>query len=109
VTNSAEALQHLALNLEKTSEGGQRLLATLDAKVDPLVVSVMGSAEQMKAAAVTARGALSGVDGALGGESPLGQQLRTAIYELTGASRSIRALADYLERHPGALVWGRGR
>ena len=108
VAETAQALQRLAVSLEKTSDAAQTLLANVDTKVDPLVASVMGSAEQVTAAAEKARGALGRIDHALGGESPLGQQLQMAIREVTEASRSVRVLADYLEHHPGAVVWGKG-
>jgi paraquat-inducible protein B len=42
--------------------------------------------------------------------SPLQQEVRTLLKELGAAARSIRVMADYLERHPEALVQGkRGR
>jgi paraquat-inducible protein B len=31
------------------------------------------------------------------------------LKELTGAARSIRVMADYLERHPDALIYGKGK
>ena len=32
-----------------------------------------------------------------------GQELESTLEEVRGAARSLRALADYLERHPEAL------
>lgn len=40
--------------------------------------------------------------------SPLVQKLNTALEEVALAARSIRSLADYLERHPEALIRGKG-
>jgi len=34
--------------------------------------------------------------------------LASMLEELAAAARSIRGLADYLERHPEALVHGKG-
>ena len=34
--------------------------------------------------------------------------LGSTLYELNRAARSLRELADYLDRHPEALVRGRG-
>ena len=42
-----------------------------------------------------------------GSDSPLIFDLRRLLEELTGASRSIRSFADYLDRHPEALIRGR--
>jgi paraquat-inducible protein B len=35
-------------------------------------------------------------------------ELRKTLKELSSASRSIRNWADYLERHPEALIRGKG-
>lgn len=40
-------------------------------------------------------------------DSPFQQQIKSLLEELTTASRSIRLLADYLERHPEALLRGK--
>jgi paraquat-inducible protein B len=34
--------------------------------------------------------------------------LSRALQELSGAVRSLRIMADYLERHPDALIHGKG-
>ncbi|NOX24980.1 MAG: MCE family protein, partial [Deltaproteobacteria bacterium] len=41
--------------------------------------------------------------------SPTAVNLTTALDELSAAARSVRGLADYLERHPEALLHGKGR
>jgi len=43
----------------------------------------------------------------LGKDAPGQQELRDALQEITRAARSVRTLADYLERHPESLVWGK--
>jgi paraquat-inducible protein B len=40
--------------------------------------------------------------------SPISVELRRALSEVTGAARSLRVLSDYLERHPEALLRGKG-
>lgn len=42
-------------------------------------------------------------------DSPAAVNLVTALNELSAAARSVRNLADYLERHPEALLHGKGR
>jgi paraquat-inducible protein B len=39
--------------------------------------------------------------------SVLGQQLDSTLQEVSGAARALRLLADYLERHPEALIRGK--
>ena len=43
----------------------------------------------------------------LGGEYTLAHRIVSLIDELTGAARALRVLADYLERHPEALLSGK--
>lgn len=70
-------------------------------QVTKLVVSLQRSARELNRTAVTANDVLGG--------SPTSQDrnVRAALYELTEAARSVRSLANYLDRHPEALVRGR--
>jgi paraquat-inducible protein B len=116
VADTAQEVRALADSLTRTSDSaqgflveGQQLFQDVHAKVDPLAASVMNMSEEVKVASERAQEMLGGVNGALTEESPLGQQMREAIRELTGASRSLRVLASFLEEHPEAVVWGRRR
>ena len=51
---------------------------------------------------------LTSTEATLVGPSAPGQlELRNAMSELARAARSLRVLADYLERHPDALIRGK--
>ncbi len=50
---------------------------------------------------------LSSVESVINNNSPVNQNLQTALQELTRAARSTRVLMDYLERHPDALLHGK--
>jgi len=41
-------------------------------------------------------------------DSPTVTDLQGTLREISAAARSLRALADYLERHPEALIQGKG-
>ncbi len=56
-----------------------------------------------------ARTTLASVDTAVQPQSDVRYELSVALEELTEAARAIRLLADYMERNPNALVFGRGR
>jgi len=43
----------------------------------------------------------------LGRNAPVQQDLRDALQEITLAARSLRVLADYLDRHPESLLRGK--
>jgi hypothetical protein len=65
------------------------------------VASLRGAAQQLDATAQSARLTMGTSPAAPSGN------LQHALDELTGAARSVRALADYLDEHPEALVRGR--
>ncbi len=116
VVDTAREVRALAEDLTRTADSaqallsdGRRLLGDVNARVAPLASSVMSMSEEVKVASERAQEVLRGVNGALAEESPLGQQMREAIRELTGASRSLRVLASSLAEHPEAVVWGRRR
>jgi paraquat-inducible protein B len=50
---------------------------------------------------------LVGIQATLKNDSPLQQDLQFTLKELAKAARSIKSLADYLERHPESLIRGK--
>jgi len=56
---------------------------------------------------VSARGTLDNANALIEPNSVLGQQLDSTLQEVSGAARALRLLADYLERHPEALIRGK--
>ena len=72
----------------------QALLGTLDQQVGPLLKR--------------ANSTLTSTTTLVGPDSQLRYDLGDLLKELTGAARSIRVFADYLQRHPEALLRGKG-
>ena len=58
---------------------------------------------------VQAEGTLKTIDSMFAADAPLSQELQTSLRELADAARSLRILSDYLERHPEALLKGKGK
>jgi paraquat-inducible protein B len=56
---------------------------------------------------VSARGTLDNANRLVEPNSVLGQELEATLQEVSGAARAVRLLADYLERHPEALIKGK--
>jgi len=79
----------------------QKSVAKLDAQIEPLSASIQGAGD-------SARQTLRSVDKAVDGDSPLGYELVRALRDVADAARSLKALADYLERHPDSLLRGKG-
>ncbi len=83
------------------------LNATL-ASADKLVQQLNGDvAPQVVAALQDARKTLNSASGTLSSDAPLQQDTRRMMQELTRTAVSLRALTDYLERHPEALLRGK--
>jgi paraquat-inducible protein B len=83
-----------------------KAIKRIDADVTPELKSAI---EELKRTAAGADRMMKNVDATLVGKDAPGQQeLRDALQEVTRAARSVRILADYLERHPEALIRGKG-
>ncbi len=92
----------------------QSLVSRVDSAITPIGDGVRGTLERATATFAqidsTLAAAVLVIDGARGAvepESPMFVQFERAMVELGAASRSLRDLADYLERNPSALVRGR--
>ena len=90
IVNSAElaqALKHL-----------NQALQQVNTEATPALTATLKEAERT----------LSSAQEVLSQDSPTRQELRRLLGELSRAARSIRVMADYLERHPEALIKGKG-
>lgn len=84
--------------LDQTLHNAGSALQHLDADTIP----------EIKKALEDLRQVLEGANATLlGRDAPGQQELRGALQEVTRAARSLRGLADYLERHPEALIRGK--
>lgn len=83
-------------NLEETLANTTRLTRTANVQVGPLLQRLDGAAEQLRATLMI-----------LGNDPAAGNDLARTLSELKDAARSIRVLADYLERHPESLISGK--
>lgn len=83
-------------------------LNTTLASADKLVRQLQGDvAPEVLAALQDARKTLNAANGTLSSDAPLQQDTRRMMQELTRTAVSLRALTDYLERHPEALLRGK--
>lgn len=70
-------------------------------QIGPLTTKLRETAERMDALAASAQKLVGG------NVESQNRDLPSALHALTQAARSVRALADYLERHPEALIKGK--
>ena len=102
-----QSLPDTLASLDSTLASVEKLANNLDQKSGPLLTSLQQTSQQSTRAVEQARATLESVQGLADAGSPLAGQLVGVLEELRGTARSIRLLADYLERNPSALVRGR--
>jgi paraquat-inducible protein B len=84
-------------DLRQTLQSADTLLKTLDNSVAP----------EAKATLAAARTALQSANSTLRPDSAIAQSTADTMRELSRTAVSFRVLADYLERHPEALLRGK--
>ncbi len=92
----------------ETERHAYKLVKNVDAQVTRLGSSIDEAAKSANAALVEATKTLNTIEGLTSEDSQMMYQITTTLKELSAAARSIRVWADYLERHPEALVRGKG-
>jgi len=91
-----------------TERHADKLIQKVDVQVTRLGSSLDETAKSATAALVEAKKTLNTIEGLTGEDSKMIYQMTTTLKELSAAARSIRVWADYLERHPEALLRGKG-
>ena len=99
----------LASSVDATLKDARKLLTNVDNRVEPLASSIDKSLKQAFDALAQAKKTLAGAQATIGKESPIIYQFDKTLQEISRMARSIRSLADYLERHPNALLYGKGK
>jgi paraquat-inducible protein B len=85
--------------MNEALENAQMLMQNLNAKVTPEINATLDQTQKT----------LADIGGVVSPDSPIYSELRRALKELADAAKSIRVMADYLERHPDALIYGKGQ
>ena len=102
-----QSLPETLVNVNKALASVQQLARNFDQRSGPLLTSLQSASDRSTVAVEQARATLQSMQGLVDAGSPLAGQLVAVLDELRGTARSIRLLADYLERNPSALVRGR--
>jgi paraquat-inducible protein B len=89
-------VKHSLHELDRTLANTERLTRDAQMQVRPLFASINSAADQLKATIAL-----------LGNDPRSSNDLVRTLTELKDAARSIRVLADYLERHPESLLRGK--
>jgi paraquat-inducible protein B len=115
-TTVLQNLQNVLKNIDRATSGpelGHALqslddtLTRLDKVTRDIEPDIKSLIKSLRDTADSAQNTLNTVQGLMGNTAPTGTDLPRLMRELTEAARSVRGLADYLDRHPEALLRGR--
>ena len=101
------ALPGTVTNLNDTVTSIRSATTRLEGGLDPLFKNLGSTADVTEATLEQARATLARLDRMVDPTAPVVVELLATMEEFRSAARSVRLLADYLERHPSALVRGR--
>jgi len=109
-------LQHVLENIDRATSGPQighalqsldDTLTRLDKVTQDIEPDIKSLIKSLRGTADSAQNTLNTIQGLAGNTAPTGTDLPRMMRELTEAARAVRGLADYLDRHPEALIRGR--
>ena len=95
-------------NVNRTVKDYGKLARDLDRQTDPIMSEIEEAMKEAILALKQARKTLAVAEADISEDSPTMYELNNALREISAMARSIRQLADYLKRHPEALLSGKG-
>jgi paraquat-inducible protein B len=96
-------------NVNETVKDFGKLARDLDRQADTVLAGMEEAMKEAISALEQARKTLAVAEADLSEDSPTMYELTNALREISAMARSIRQLADYLERHPESLLSGKGK
>ena len=101
----SKALESAIDNIDQSFATFKKVTSDLNDGTLPKVNRML---DQAKASLARGEEALATANTVLGEGAPIAYNLNRLLLELQEAARAVEALADYLERHPDAIVFGKG-
>lgn len=108
VVETQGLVRDMRVHVNPLAADARKLLATMNTYLPRLASSMEKTLHTADTALKKAEATLGSLEGTVGEDSRLRFEFSETLKELTTASRSIRTLADYLDRHPEALLRGKG-
>jgi paraquat-inducible protein B len=107
VNNINSQIEPLSCGIQATMGDAQKFVQNFDKQMSSLQTNIDLAAKAAREAMVQAEKTFDAIEGVTSQDSALVYQLTKTLEELSSAARSIRVWADYLERHPEALIRGK--
>ncbi|WP_456414475.1 PqiB family protein [Thiolapillus sp.] len=99
------SLQNLSLVLQRAD----RILSVVENKTSPLMNEITSLSMDARKMVQQAERTLDALAKATSDQGSMGGELINTMRELAAAARAVKGVADYLERHPEALLQGKAR
>jgi paraquat-inducible protein B len=100
-------LKHALKRFDKTLHAIEIFVSALKSKINPVSDNIQSMLETCKIALEKFGNMSESIDYTVSGEMESKYGLDDAIQEITRAAKSFRALVDYLERNPNAILSGK--
>jgi paraquat-inducible protein B len=97
----------LAGSFKNTSDDAGKLIRNVNKRIGPIQADLNKTTKKLRAALNSTQSAIDEIDAMVDEDSDLRYYVDIFLRELTLSARSVRALADYLERNPDALLRGK--
>jgi len=112
--NADRKVNTLSTSIEQTSDSARatlddarKLIRNVDDQIDPLGNDLIKAAQDAQSALQQAEATLATLEELTTENSVFRYRLTVALEEFSAAARSFRALADFLEQNPDAILRGR--
>jgi paraquat-inducible protein B len=116
ITEILASLRGVLKNVDRATSGPElghaiqsldQTMANLDKLTRDVQPDIKSLIQSLRETSNAAQGTLTAVQGMVGNSRESNSDLPRLMRELSEAARSVRSLADYLDRHPEALLRGR--
>ena len=108
VKNADQKISAVSTRLETALKSTDKLMGSVTTEVRPLAENIRQTLASARTTLKHMDETLSAFKGIGSKDAVMGYKLYSTLDELSDAARSIRIFAEYLERHPEALIRGKG-
>lgn len=102
-------IKPLSAGIQEAVKGATGVFAHVDSQLPKILTTLESTLKATENAIKQAEKTFSGLEDLTGENSSLRYELGNSLKELSNAARSIRVMFDYIERHPEALIQGKGK
>lgn len=103
----AASLRQTLAKVDATMDSARVMIEDADEGMEPIVAELLAALEEVSRAANNAQETLASIREGITGQSNAYFRIANALQEVENAARAFRVLADYLERHPEAILRGK--